>query len=446
VIWGNETINLNTRRYRSAPLDNPSQYIDHSSEDVILPWKPVQADSAAARSALLHAQRDIKLMRAEKHVVPGLKIVSPLIEPQWLAPLRAHTAGRPLVIGLPDWCHTAEEVSEYKSSNVVIPPIFDSSDEPHGVAKQFCRRRRSPDGKLLLLSEDCDDTRVGMAFVLCGAKSEQLLEALATAAAGLCLSPNPVWEFASTYARPPQEDGYGPCLWLETVFSFAIRRILPPPYRASYFTDGPEDGARFSFPSDTLEEWHNRFVTGVEISRRVNCELGDLVGASIAAIDLLLAEVGSDGAPAIPGLARDGQSKGATADEQPAKGHQAQADVQTEETADLAGNEESKPEISRPPDKAFRAWYIRDMLGVSNQTEIAEMMTKLGIMATQGQVSKWLREVEKYRAAGGIIPTVDKLNKPEAIDPSVIDMGARRDGLTPRQRPRRDSDADSGDE
>ena len=99
----------------------------------------------------------------------------------------------------------------------------------------------------------------------------------------------------------------------------------------------------------------------------------------------------------------------------------------------------------RPPLVAFRAWYFHELLGIRTQQEIADTMTKQGFPATQGQVSKWLAAVEKYLKAGGLIPTVDELKKPEThtVDPAIIDMGARQDGRTPHQRPRQDDDADS---
>jgi len=98
---------------------------------------------------------------------------------------------------------------------------------------------------------------------------------------------------------------------------------------------------------------------------------------------------------------------------------------------------------TRPPNKAFQAWQLRELLGISNQQEIANKMTEQGVPATQGQVSRWLAAVEEWRTAGGVMPELGSLNgKPQSVDPDVLDMGARQDGLTPRQRPRRDSDAD----
>jgi hypothetical protein len=102
----------------------------------------------------------------------------------------------------------------------------------------------------------------------------------------------------------------------------------------------------------------------------------------------------------------------------------------------------------RPPPNAFRAWFTRDVLGVATQQAIAAEMTQHGCPASQGQVSKWLRAVDEYRKAGGIMPTLADLNRPDVdtVDPDIIDMGARQDATTPRQRLRRDADTDSWSE
>jgi len=109
-----------------------------------------------------------------------------------------------------------------------------------------------------------------------------------------------------------------------------------------------------------------------------------------------------------------------------------------------AQGDESTPAIpsKRPSKKAFQAWFTRDVLGVGTQEEIAEKMTEEGIPATQGQVSKWLREVEEYRKAGGTMPEIEELDSLDTIDPAIIDVGARQDGRTRRQRQRRDDNAD----
>jgi len=100
----------------------------------------------------------------------------------------------------------------------------------------------------------------------------------------------------------------------------------------------------------------------------------------------------------------------------------------------------STPPRKRPPDKAFQAWFIRDILGVTSQKEVAAKLGEHGVKSTQGQVSRWLKDVDEYRKAGGLMPTPNTLGKVHVVDPNVIDMGAHEEGRTPRQRHRRDSD------
>ena len=67
-------------------------------------------------------------------------------------------------------------------------------------------------------------------------------------------------------------------------------------------------------------------------------------------------------------------------------------------------------------------------------------MVENGVYATQGQVSRWLAEVSTFIGNGGTLPQL--MGKPDSVDPAVIDMGARCDGQTPRQRLRRDPGSD----
>lgn len=114
------------------------------------------------------------------------------------------------------------------------------------------------------------------------------------------------------------------------------------------------------------------------------------------------------------------------------------------EAKPAAGKSSTPPR--EPSKKALQAWSVRVLLGITDQTEIAEEMTRRGTVATQGQVSKWLGQVERYLAAGGMLPDYGNGKKPESIDPAILEIGARQDHLTPRQRQRRDPDADSGGE
>jgi len=107
-----------------------------------------------------------------------------------------------------------------------------------------------------------------------------------------------------------------------------------------------------------------------------------------------------------------------------------------------------------PSDKAWQAWRVRTLLGINNQTEIAKMMTQQGSPATQGQVSRWLQEVDDFLRAGGIAPKLDALpaddtadGKPDSFDPAILDMGPRQGGEAHRVRQQRlRRDPDSADE
>ena len=100
--------------------------------------------------------------------------------------------------------------------------------------------------------------------------------------------------------------------------------------------------------------------------------------------------------------------------------------------------------IKRPSERAFKAWRLRDLTGINNQVEIACKLIEQGTPASQGQVSRWLKEVEGYLKVGNILPGLPATltEEPPSIDPKIIDMGKRLDGRTPRQRRRRDLNAD----
>jgi hypothetical protein len=104
---------------------------------------------------------------------------------------------------------------------------------------------------------------------------------------------------------------------------------------------------------------------------------------------------------------------------------------------------ETRPAVpKRPSENAFKAWRLRDLTGLRTQQEIADEMSKqLGRTVSQGEVSRWLNDVDAYRKAGGIFPDLPGLRgEPQSIDPNLIEMGERQDHRTARQRQRRDSD------
>lgn len=96
-----------------------------------------------------------------------------------------------------------------------------------------------------------------------------------------------------------------------------------------------------------------------------------------------------------------------------------------------------------PSDREWRVHYACHATGISNQTDLAGYMTSEGIPITQGEVSRALKKTKAYLEAGGLPVPGDKLAKPKAIDPEILDMGERGDKLTPRQRNRPDLDSDS---
>jgi hypothetical protein len=95
-----------------------------------------------------------------------------------------------------------------------------------------------------------------------------------------------------------------------------------------------------------------------------------------------------------------------------------------------------------PSDAAIKAYRMKVILGVPKQTEIAKDLSReLGKRVTQGQVSRWLKQVEQFLTAGGVLPPMPDLSakKPMSLDPSLLDLGARVDdkGRAKRQRQRR---------
>jgi len=80
------------------------------------------------------------------------------------------------------------------------------------------------------------------------------------------------------------------------------------------------------------------------------------------------------------------------------------------------------------------------------QTEVAEKLThELKRPITQGQVSKWLKQVTKWIEAGNVLPGFAKptAGESQAMDPSILNMGKRQDQRTKRQRNRKSVDSDN---
>lgn len=106
-----------------------------------------------------------------------------------------------------------------------------------------------------------------------------------------------------------------------------------------------------------------------------------------------------------------------------------------------SGSDEEKPpsvNVKQPTEKALQAWRLQTLLGINDQTELAQKLTQNGVSATQGQVSRWLKQVKDYLEAGNVLPGLPTMSKTQTVDPSVIDMGERKDRRTPRPSDLRD--------
>ena len=86
--------------------------------------------------------------------------------------------------------------------------------------------------------------------------------------------------------------------------------------------------------------------------------------------------------------------------------------------------------VAEPKPKHFQAYWFQQ--AGKSQAEIAEMLK-----TTQGTISKWVKKVENWRAAGNVMPEIPKTeplhSKPAAIDSVKLDLGARSDHRAPRQ-------------
>jgi hypothetical protein len=89
-----------------------------------------------------------------------------------------------------------------------------------------------------------------------------------------------------------------------------------------------------------------------------------------------------------------------------------------------------------PSDIAVAAYRVR-FVSHRPQQEIASVLTiEFRRPVGQNQVSRWIKQVERWVQSGKVLPELPKLAKPaRSIDPSRIDIGTRTDHLAPRHRP-----------
>jgi hypothetical protein len=107
---------------------------------------------------------------------------------------------------------------------------------------------------------------------------------------------------------------------------------------------------------------------------------------------------------------------------------------------DNAATPAAKPALQPPSDAAMMAYRLKWVLDAPTQAKIANILSKeLGKRVSQGQVSRWIAQAEKFVREGGVLPDLPTrpAGKPMAMDPARLDLGPRRDGRTRRQRERR---------
>jgi len=89
-----------------------------------------------------------------------------------------------------------------------------------------------------------------------------------------------------------------------------------------------------------------------------------------------------------------------------------------------------------PGQDAWLAYFLREITGAT-QKQIAKLIAgATGGTTEQGTVSRWLKEVDAWIAQSNRSPAPDLplIGRALAIDPTVLNLGPRLDGRTPRQR------------
>lgn len=103
-------------------------------------------------------------------------------------------------------------------------------------------------------------------------------------------------------------------------------------------------------------------------------------------------------------------------------------------SSDIADGPGDAVKLKQPPEDAlacYRSWVATGL----RQLELADVLTnELKRPVSQGQVSRWIRQVRKWLEAGNVLPALNAspITKPIAMDPDRIDLGRRIDKRRPR--------------
>ena len=114
-------------------------------------------------------------------------------------------------------------------------------------------------------------------------------------------------------------------------------------------------------------------------------------------------------------------------------------------SAELQGGTALQPKGKPPNKRDWTAYQLVTMMAM-NQEDAANLMVRRGMKTTQGGVSKSKSKCDKWIKAGGFMPEEFRLainmvnGKATPVNPAVIEMGERTDGLTKHQREKQAND------
>jgi len=121
----------------------------------------------------------------------------------------------------------------------------------------------------------------------------------------------------------------------------------------------------------------------------------------------------------------------------------AQNEPQEGHSASGSNGEPAKPVVVKEPSKrALAAFRLMVLKGV-DQTQIGAELTRMGMPATQGCVSRDIQHVRKWLRAGNILPELPGVAGIRAVDPSRLEIGKRTDPRSPRPSELRGLEEDS---
>ena len=108
-----------------------------------------------------------------------------------------------------------------------------------------------------------------------------------------------------------------------------------------------------------------------------------------------------------------------------------------------ASEDAETPSRKMPSKEAVAAYRLSFLKGQKQENIAAELTKQFSRPVSQGQVSRWIKQVRAFLKAGNVLPDLEGLTrKPDAVDPGAINMGRRQDRRTKRQRLRRDEGAE----